>query len=587
MWLHNDMSDDEKARKLVKRRARAVYAAEKKRGEQYDDKYSGIMAKKFNFGLELKPVDNPVAFKKEFYDQINKEYAIRYLETLGANPTPATIRMIQKNMPLKEKMVSAAWKSRGGLDDRLYIAPHADKRLLNMRKRDKAAAGSRHRAATAPSDAGASGRVDSPLKTRRTGGKGSRRRPQSQRAGVDKPLNPQYIVDRKGIPVMNMMEVQLPEDPKEVAFEIMKRKYIFPFNTPSNPKFLKPLPDLNEAYRRSGLADPVAKAGVGDTEQNVSAVSEAHQPVSEKRDRHNMNVELSEPLGITMKNISAQQRRFTTSFPFSRLDDKVDKETLAEISKVLSSTMVRKLVGLTAHYLYWTDFRHVTGIAQSGYAPLPKKKLDELVTGLQQCWRKLETSVKKTQNGVLFVLPIILLSVRAAMEAIFTQAYPLWFAFEASIKDTLRSGTKVDSNGMEWLRHAFTDANLGPLGPTLTLLNGRMSDLFDPKRYYGRISALESSAEGIRILEKASRCKGKKPNPPAITLPAVQRAIVRRFNRYSMKLSASRGGPQERFALFYATSNHVNDMIPLPGTAAARKIMNKGMGKNAKQKPYR
>ena len=111
MWLGNELTDDEKALNLVKRKARSAYAAQRKRGEHFDDIYSRDMAKRFNFGLELKPVDNPVAFKKEFYDQLNKEYAIRYLETIGANATPATIRMIQQNMPLEKKMVSAAWKS--------------------------------------------------------------------------------------------------------------------------------------------------------------------------------------------------------------------------------------------------------------------------------------------------------------------------------------------------------------------------------------------------------------------------------------------------------------------------------------------
>ena len=32
-----------------------------------------------------------------------------------------------------------------------------------------------------------------------------------------------------------------------------------------------------------------------------------------------MNVELSEPLSITMKAISAQQKRFTAAFPFHKI----------------------------------------------------------------------------------------------------------------------------------------------------------------------------------------------------------------------------------------------------------------------------
>jgi hypothetical protein len=109
------------------------------------------------------------------------------------------------------------------------------------------------------------------------------------------------------------------------------------------------------------------------------------------------------------------------------------------------------------------------------------------------------------------------------------------------------------------------------------MLNGRIGELFDPKRYYGRISALESTAEGIRILERASRCRSA-PKAPAvpITLAPAQRKILRRFQKYTVKSKASRGGVNERTSLFYATSNRVNAMIPKPNTATARKFMRKG-----------
>ena len=162
------------------------------------------------------------------------------------------------------------------------------------------------------------------------------------------------------------------------------------------------------------------------------------------------------------------------------------------------------------------------------------------------------------------------------METIFSEAYPLWFLFEKGVKDTLRSSSKLDDHGLEWVRYAFQDSNCGPLGPTLMMINGRISELFDPKRYYGRISALESTTEGIRILEKASRTKGKQSIAPPTELKRRQRAILRRFQKYNNLHSAARGGPQERFALFFATSNHVNGVIPKPNTAAARKIFRKG-----------
>ena len=570
--MHNQLTKDEKAINLVKRRARAVYAAQKKRGEHNQDLYSRDMAKQFNFGLELQPVDNPVEFKKEFYEQLKKEYAVRYLEAMGANVTPATLRMVEKHLPMQKKMISAAWKSRGGLDNRLYIQPHEDKRLKDMRRR-KAPRGNQ-RIATAPSStqsSGLTGATNSPLKTNR--GRSTRRPRTTQHSSVG---GGDLMLDAGGLPVVNMFDIEPVVDPKDVAYEIMKRKYIFPFNTPSNPKFSTPLPDLEEAYRKSGVGDPVADAKKGGRKPG-SDNANSNGPSNDKRDRHNMNVELSEPLSITMKAISAQQKRFTAAFPFHKIKGKIKKQGMQEISDFLVSSVTRKLIGLTAHYLYWTEFRQLTGLYNAGYAKLPANKLRELVAGLNETWRRIETHAKASSQGVLFLLPILLLSVRVAIETIFTQAYSLWFVFENSLKETLRSGSHVQDEGVEWIRFAFADASLGPLGPTLTMLNGRIGELFDPKRYYGRISALESTAEGIRILERASRCRSA-PKAPAvpITLAPAQRKILRRFQKYTVKSKASRGGVNERTSLFYATSNRVNAMIPKPNTATARKFMRKG-----------
>ena len=316
------------------------------------------------------------------------------------------------------------------------------------------------------------------------------------------------MLDAGGLPVVNMFDIEPVVDPKDVAYEIMKRKYIFPFNTPSNPKFSTPLPDLEEAYRKSGAGGPVADTKKGGRKPG-SDNANSNGPSNDKRDRHNMNVELSEPLSITMKAISAQQKRFTAAFPFHKIKGKIKKQGMQEISDFLVSSVTRKLIGLTAHYLYWTEFRQLTGLYNAGYAKLPANKLRELVAGLNETWRRIETHAKASSQGVLFLLPILLLSVRVAIETIFTQAYSLWFVFENSLKETLRSGSHVQDE-VEWISVRVCRCKPWTLGPTLTMLNGRIGELFDPKRYHGRISALESTAEGIRILERDQGAIGTK-----------------------------------------------------------------------------
>ena len=149
------------------------------------------------------------------------------------------------------------------------------------------------------------------------------------------------MLDAGGLPVVNMFDIEPVVDPKDVAYEIMKRKYIFPFNTPSNPKFSTPLPDLEEAYRKSGVGDPVADDKKGGRKPG-SDNANSNGPSNDKRDRHNMNVELSEPLSITMKAISAQQKRFTAAFPFHKIKGKIKKQGMQEISDFLVSSVTRK-----------------------------------------------------------------------------------------------------------------------------------------------------------------------------------------------------------------------------------------------------
>ena len=116
------MTEDERKMHFVRRRARTMFQAALRRDRDgvllRDDSYQRNMSKRFHFGLELKETDQPVKFKKELYSTLRREYAIRYLEAIGATPTSKMIRMVQQEKPLKKGMVSAAWKSRGrGVND--------------------------------------------------------------------------------------------------------------------------------------------------------------------------------------------------------------------------------------------------------------------------------------------------------------------------------------------------------------------------------------------------------------------------------------------------------------------------------------
>lgn len=84
------------------------------------------MSQDFVCRIPLKPTNEP---PKE--DEVRRlllnprtvihEFAVRYLESMGAAPTPANIRMVKAEIPVKRFKLKAAYKSRGGLEDMIYM----------------------------------------------------------------------------------------------------------------------------------------------------------------------------------------------------------------------------------------------------------------------------------------------------------------------------------------------------------------------------------------------------------------------------------------------------------------------------------
>ena len=105
---------------FIRRRAKAIFRS--KKGAALDA-YMNMNVQKYHFAIPLKPQDKPVDFPAEFHKTLKTEYAVRYLEQIGAAPTAENLRMVEKEMPIDKCRVTAAWKSRGWLADYLYVTP--------------------------------------------------------------------------------------------------------------------------------------------------------------------------------------------------------------------------------------------------------------------------------------------------------------------------------------------------------------------------------------------------------------------------------------------------------------------------------
>jgi hypothetical protein len=89
------------------------------------------VARPVQFAIPLKQQDKPVKFPENFRKTIKYEYAVRYLEMMGASPTPENIKMVTQNMPIEKCNVNAAWKSRGWIADMYYITPHPKNQAID------------------------------------------------------------------------------------------------------------------------------------------------------------------------------------------------------------------------------------------------------------------------------------------------------------------------------------------------------------------------------------------------------------------------------------------------------------------------
>mmetsp|Transcript_31452 Transcript_31452/g.99740 ORF Transcript_31452/g.99740 Transcript_31452/m.99740 type:complete len:622 (-) Transcript_31452:59-1924(-) len=73
--------------------------------------------------FHLKPVSKPMDFPPDLRGRLRREYAVRYLEAIGASPTRENMQSILKEVPIDGCDIVEAFRCRGWLTDALYVRP--------------------------------------------------------------------------------------------------------------------------------------------------------------------------------------------------------------------------------------------------------------------------------------------------------------------------------------------------------------------------------------------------------------------------------------------------------------------------------
>lgn len=394
---------------------RRVSRSVAKRRKQ-EDTYFLRLANEFRFSIPLMPQDAPQEFPAGFNAQLEEEYAARYLEKIGAEPTPENVRLVCKKIPIKSCSVTAAWKSRGWLSDQIFVVPYA--------KEKAAAAAAAAAAATTAAAAAASGGVAHPSDS--AGATSAAPVVNDAAAGTDAAgISGEGDFDPNAL-AQQAVAGESVGDAKECSFHRMKQRFVYPFNARSAAAHPQPPSGSKTARSPARRPTPPLRPGSAATAGGGSAAHpSASSPPSPGRGAQtsgpawladalsevSARQELQRPLQVTVEEIEAVQRQFARSFPFKQLGSKLTPADVRALGKFLITTSVLRLVGLLAHYLHW---KVLMGPALG--RQLAAAEEEQLFMAIAGTWSAVHQQCAEQKARVVFFLPLVILSVRNALE---------------------------------------------------------------------------------------------------------------------------------------------------------------------------
>lgn len=439
------------------------------------------LAKEFRISIPLQPQDEPQDLPPNIDSSIQEEYAAKYLQRIGADPTPENVRYVLRQKPIQSCSVSAAWRSRGWVTDTIFVAPYAASGGASARavsRRTEAAGAEAEAEAGETEEAGAKGRLDAELEE----GEAERAVPQS--------------------------------------FEHMRARFVYPFN----------VPERRERRRRHRVGGQPPRAAGGAQLEATAPTPPAQRARARMQDEGGRSLgaklegpaavdlaaeELQRPLQVTVEEIEALQKHFMRSFPFSGLADKLSASDIRALGRFLITTPVLRVIGLLCHYLHWVE---LAGPYNGQH--LSREEREQLFIAVAETWAVIHAQCSEQRARVVHFLPLVILSVRAAVEMVFADAYPVFFA-----------------------------PSHPPGQRALRAMDSRALGILDPGGFASRIPNLESTAEGLRKVSRAPRGDRAAPRYHGVSalvreaVPVSSYAPARARQRRASMRRAMREGP--------------------------------------------
>ena len=428
-------------------------------------------------GIPMQPHDRPCDLPADYQRTLRNEFHVRYLESLGASATPANLALVNKHLPMEQCKITTAWKSRGWIADYVYISPEMS-----------APAPAPHASASAPHS---STILSALLDQKVADAAGEADAARDQRAALHAPTG-------------------------GMAFAEAQHKFLYPFKPPradaagGSPPRASPRRSPRRSIAPAAPRDDDSEGGDGSDSDDCggrASAGDASAADGERRDfgtrdPHRFQVyteeeiiaELAPLLQLHTKDVVALQAEFVKDFPFERLRSRMDEADVRHAIGELSRQRTTRFIGLLGLFLYWSFLADAAGhevqpeqlsslycavhryfftVRERCAVPRGRSRPIESAAAIgfrahaarasRSCHR-----MKKRRTQLLFVLPLLLMLARYAVEALIRQAFPKWW-------------TTIDGRD------------------TLARMDAAIEQMFDPNGHHSHISCLESTSDAIRL----------------------------------------------------------------------------------------
>ncbi|GMF10129.1 unnamed protein product [Phytophthora lilii] len=387
--------------------------------------------------IPLKPQQTPATLPPRLTQAVKDEFAIRYLQQIGANSTPENIAMVLQHLPVEKCAVSAAWKSRGSLADVLAIDLNPKALTGEALVKTEGRAGCKPDVVKAETIPVVMGALQSPKRLLR----GRQARHSFQVGTVS------------------------------FSFDDMKRKFLLPFKLAKPP----PEPDVLQLYGTHEKADSGADdvLSPNQTEQVDSAPG---SPIAfgkvgrwEAQRRLKAVDERSLPPSASADTISEMHNEFYLTLPLASLGlAEGDEDTRTVLYDALVSPAMIELVQSTVRYLFLTTIHPATPARQKRASSYEQ---DALFVSIAQRFAILRAKMERKQRSaprhqVAVLVPLLLLALRVDVETLVRLQYPMSFSCAAD-----------------------------EMAHLLQVLDDQITQLLDPDANWSRLAVLETTHE--------------------------------------------------------------------------------------------